>query len=86
MLGTCNQVHAMTAMIQIRNVPDPVHRTLKARAALAGKSLSDLVLDELVAMAAAPSEAELKAHLEDAEPFAIKKSSAAIIRRERDAA
>ena len=76
----------MSAMIQIRNVPDRVHRALKARAALAGKSLSELILAELVAMAAVPSEAELKARLSEAEPFAMKKSSADIVRRERDAA
>lgn len=76
----------MSTMIQIRNVPVKIHRTLKARAALAGKSLSDLILDELAAMAAVPSEAELKAHLRDSEPFAIDESSAIIIRRERDAA
>ena len=76
----------MSVMIQIRNVPDKVHRALKARSALAGKSLSDLILDELVAMTAVPSEAELKARLAAAEPFAMKKSSASIVRRERDAA
>lgn len=76
----------MSAMIQIRNVPVKVHRTLKARAALTGKSLSDLILDELTAMATLPSEAELRSHLREAEPFAIRKSSAALIRRERDAA
>jgi plasmid stability protein len=86
MLKTCNEVISMSTMIQIRNVPTWVHHTLKARAALAGKSLSDLILDELAAMAAVPSEAELQANLQDAEPFAIKKSSAAIIRHERDAA
>ena len=76
----------MSVMIQIRNVPEQVHRTLKARSALAGKSLSDLILDELVAMAAVPSEAQLRAQLDSAEPFKIKKSSAELIRRERDAA
>ncbi len=76
----------MSVMIQIRNVPTKVHRTLKARAALAGKSLSDLILDELAAMAAAPSEADLQARLRVAEPFALKQSSADIVRRERDAA
>jgi plasmid stability protein len=73
-------------MIQIRNVPERIHRALKARSAMAGKSLSDLILDELVAMAAVPSEAELKARLREAEPFAMKKSSAVIVRNERDAA
>jgi antitoxin FitA len=76
----------MSVMIQIRNVPEQVHRALKARSALAGKSLSDLILDELVAMAAVPSEAELKARLGEAEAFKMKTSSAAIVRRERDAA
>ena len=75
----------MSVMIQIRNVPDKVHRALKARSALAGKSLSDLILAELVAMAAVPSAAELKARLGAAEPFAMKKSSAALVRHERDA-
>ena len=76
----------MSVMIQIRNVPDKVHRALKARSALAGKSLSDLILAELITMAAVPSDAELKARLATAEPFAMKKTSATIVRRERDAA
>lgn len=76
----------MPVMIQVRNVPESVHRALKARSALAGKSLSDLILDELVALAAVPSEAELKARLQAAQPFAMKRSSAGIVRRERDAA
>lgn len=76
----------MSRMIQIRNVPDSVHRMLKARAALTGKSLSDLILDDLVVMTALPSEAELKAQLANAKPFAMKISSAGIVRRERDAA
>jgi plasmid stability protein len=76
----------MSVMIQIRNVPERVHRTLKARSALAGKSLSDLIRDELVTMAALPSEAELRDRLARAEPFAMRKSSAGLVRRERDAA
>ena len=76
----------MSVMIQLRNVPVPLHRTLKARAALAGKSLSDLILDELIAMAAVPTEAELLSRLRAAEPFAITESSAQLIRQERDAA
>ncbi|MDN5865206.1 MAG: hypothetical protein L0I62_08335 [Gammaproteobacteria bacterium] len=76
----------MSAMIQIRNVPDEVHRVLKARAALTGKSLSDLILEELAAMVAVPSEAELRTRLDAAEPFKMKKSSAGIVRRERNAA
>lgn len=76
----------MSTMIQVRNVPDEVHRTLKARAALSGKSLSELILEELTAMTAVPSEAELKKQLEKAKPFKMTQSSAAIVRRERDEA
>ncbi len=76
----------MSSMIQIRNVPEEVHRALKARAALAGKSMSEMILEELQAMLALPSERELRERLEQAEPFAMKKSSAGLIRRERDAA
>ena len=66
----------MPVMIQIRNVPERIHRALKAQAALVGKSLSELILDELVVMAAEPSEAQFKARLREAEPFAMKESSA----------
>jgi antitoxin FitA len=76
----------MSSMIQIRNVPANVHRALKARAALAGKSMSELILEELQAILALPSEQELRERLEQAEPFAMKKSSAGLIRRKRDAA
>ncbi len=76
----------MTVMIQVRNVPEQIHRVLKSRSALAGKSLSDLILDELIVMAALPSEAELKANLSSAEPFAMQITSANMVRAERDAA
>lgn len=76
----------MSSMIQIRNVPPEVHRALKARAALAGKSMSEMILEELRAMLSLPSERELRERLDQAEPFAMKKSSAGLIRRERDAA
>lgn len=86
MCNTCEQVSAMSVMIQIRNVPDDVHRLLKARAALAGTTLSDLLRGQIIAAAALPSEAELKAYLAAAEPFAMTESSASLVRQERDAA
>lgn len=46
-------------LIQIRNVPDDVHRTLKARAAARGTSLSDYVLGEVVRVARTPTPEEL---------------------------
>ena len=74
----------MSAMIQIRNVPEHIHRTLKARSALLGKSLSDLILDELQAMISVPSAQELQLQLKDATPFAMRVSAAELIRQERD--
>lgn len=50
-------------MLQVRNVPDSLHRQLKARAALEGISLSDFVLRELEKVARHPTAAELKARL-----------------------
>jgi plasmid stability protein len=76
----------MAVMIQIRNVPDQVHRVLKARSALSGKSLSDLILDELKALAALPSAQELQQRLRQAAAFNMSTSSANLIRGERDAA
>ncbi len=49
----------MAGMIQIRNVPDELHRRLKARAALAGQSLSDYLLAEIRRSAALPTRAEI---------------------------
>jgi antitoxin FitA len=47
MLCTCDNVLHMSKMIQVRHVPDDVHRRLKARAATKGMSLSDYVRTEL---------------------------------------
>lgn len=45
--------------IQVRNVPDPVHATLRVRAAAAGLSLSDYALRELERTAGRPTVAEV---------------------------
>jgi len=42
-------------MVQIRHVPDEVHRELRARAALQGRSLSDFLLAELTRLADEPT-------------------------------
>jgi plasmid stability protein len=47
--------------IQIRDVPDDIHRTLKARAAAAGMSLSEFLLGELSRVAARPPMADVLA-------------------------
>lgn len=72
-------------MIQVRNVPDGIHRTLKARAALAGMSLSDYLLAELRQIAERPTLDELRKRLEQREPVALPMPAARAVRAERDA-
>jgi len=75
----------MARMIQIRNVPEDLHRRLKARAANAGMSLSDYLLNELRQVAARPAVDELVERLGRRKPIRGQESSAEIIRRHRDA-
>jgi plasmid stability protein len=42
-------------MVQVRNVPDELHRSLKERAAREGTTMSDLILRELPRLARKPS-------------------------------
>jgi antitoxin FitA len=53
----------MTTSITIRNVPDEVHDELAARAALAGRSLQEQLLADLIELAARPSAASLMARV-----------------------
>jgi antitoxin FitA len=75
----------MSKMIQIRNVPDQVHRILKARAASEGMSLSDYLLTELKEIAERPTLAEMRSRLEKLERLPGSVSAAELIREERDA-
>ncbi|MGK9168865.1 hypothetical protein KXR53_21300 [Inquilinus limosus] len=74
----------MTAMIQIRNVPDALHRRLKSRAALAGMSLSDYLLQEIRRLAERPTLDELRARLEQRPKVAPSEAPAQAVRTERD--
>jgi plasmid stability protein len=73
-------------MIQIRNVPDALHRRLKSRAALEGKSLSDYLLAEIREAAERPTISELRARLATHEPVAPLPEPALAVRAERDRA
>jgi plasmid stability protein len=75
----------MTKMIQIRNVPDDLHRTLKVRAAKAGMTLSDYLLSEIEQVAAKPTLAEMMERLGHDEPVELDEPPDVIIRRMRDA-
>jgi plasmid stability protein len=70
-------------MIQVRNVPEALHATLKARAALAGQSLSDYLLAELRRVALRPTPAELRQRLLTRSPIQPRQSPASCLRAER---
>jgi plasmid stability protein len=74
----------MAKMIQLRNVPEALHRKLKARAAQAGKSLSDYLLEQIKREAEAPTIEELIAQLASRSPVKSRISTAEIIREERE--
>jgi plasmid stability protein len=71
-------------MIQIRNVPDPLHRQLKSRAALAGMSLSDYLLGELRQIAERPTLDEMRARLAGRSAVDLPETPADAVRAERD--
>jgi plasmid stability protein len=71
-------------MIQIRNVPEDLHRQIKARAALAGTSLSDYLLNEIRQMTERPTIEELRARLRSRADTAPSVSPADAVRIERD--
>lgn len=72
-------------MIQLRNVPDALHRSLKARAALAGMSLSDYLLAEIKEIAERPTLEELRQRLSKRKPVAVRVDTARLVREEREA-
>lgn len=74
----------MPTMIQIRNVPEPLHRKLKSRAALAGMSLSDYLLKQIEAIAEQPTIEELRARLASRSPVTLSETPAEAVRAERD--
>ncbi len=74
----------MSKMIQIRNVPENVHRTLKARAACEGMSLSDFIKRELARAAERPSLKEWLERTRAAKTISSKLTAAQIIRELRE--
>ena len=70
-------------MIQVRNVPDELHRALKARAAMEGRTLSDYILAELPRLADRPSPDQVLARVRARTPVGGP-PAADIIHAERD--
>lgn len=71
-------------MIQLRHVPDDLHLKLKARAAIAGLSLSDYLLQEVKRIAERPTAAELRSRVSHRTPVKTKIPPAKAVRYERE--
>lgn len=76
----------MPKMIQIRHVPDELHRALRARAARAGMTLSDYLRAELARAVERLTTDELRDRLTALEPVAVREPPVRAVRRERDRA
>jgi antitoxin FitA len=76
--------HFSMSMTQIRNVPEALHRRLKARAALAGLSLSDYLRAEIAEAADRPTVEDLRARLAARAPVSPTPDPAIAVREERE--
>ena len=74
----------MPKTIQLRCVPDSLHRRLTARAAMAGLPLSDFIVRELRKMVSAPTPSKMRDLLRQREPYLGNLSPTDALRRERD--
>lgn len=74
----------MSKMVQIRNMPDAMHRLLKARAAMAGMSLSDYLISELKFTAERVTPQELRERVSRRRPVKLPVSVARWVREERE--
>jgi uncharacterized protein (DUF1778 family) len=71
----------MSTNIQLRNVPDELHRILKATAALAGMSLSDYLIGHVRRLAEHPTPEEMRQRLERREPVRVSEPPPDVLRR-----
>ncbi|HEY2289487.1 MAG TPA: hypothetical protein VGM86_02180 [Thermoanaerobaculia bacterium] len=74
----------MAVMVQIRNVPDELHRKLKSRAALAGMSISEYLLRELERSLQRPTREELLQRLQSRDRVELRESVADAVAAERE--
>ena len=86
MRRACTHATRMPRMVQIRNVPDALHRKLKVRAADAGQTLSDYLLTELERVAARPTRDEMLSRLHSRRRVTLKTAASTVIREERESA
>jgi plasmid stability protein len=74
----------MAVMVQVRNVPDELHRKLKSRAALSGMSISEYLLREIERVLERPTREELLQRLQSLEPVESREPVALAVAAERE--
>jgi antitoxin FitA len=81
----CMQIDIIMSManVQVRGVPEDVHRRLKSQAALSGQSLNEYLLARMADIARLPTVPELAARIRERAPYEGP-PSAALIREDRD--
>jgi len=84
MLAACNYAPGTSTNIQIRNVPEHVHREIKARSARAGMTLSEFLLQEIEKILERPSRSEILARLATRPTRVLDPDPTAMLRAERD--
>lgn len=86
MPAACSHANRMSRMVQIRNVPEALHRKLKVRAADSGQTLSDYLLAELERLAARPTREEMLSRIHRRKRVTLKTPAAVVIRDQRESA
>ena len=84
MLYTCLHALHMSKMVQIRSVPDDIHRSLRMKALKAGTSLSEFLLAEITQVANRPSIEEVLARIARRRPPSVQIDSARLVRGMRE--
>jgi plasmid stability protein len=83
MFVTCKYVISMSKMIQLRHVPDELHRKLKVRAAREGMTLSDYLIREVKLAAEQPTLEEILERISRRSRVTLPVSPAEVVRQER---
>lgn len=73
----------MPKNLQVRDIPDPLHRELKRRAESSGRTLTDYVQEILERAVARPPAEEVFDRIRAREPVDLGKPAAELIRDER---
>lgn len=83
MLVACAIIHAMGRMLQVRNIPERLHKELRRRARARGQTLTDYVQEILEREVARPPAEEVFDRIESRRPVDLDIRVAELVRQER---